>query len=89
MDFQTKFWQTGMIECGVKYTLSSTDNNMTTDSILNIHEVLLENYLKNHKEPEEIEYYLCGPPMMTQAVLSMLDSLGVPKENILFDDFGA
>lgn len=55
----------------------------------NIHEVLLENYLKNHKEPEEIEYYLCGPPMMTQAVLSMLDSLGVPKENILFDDFGA
>lgn len=54
----------------------------------NIHEVLLENYLKNHKEPEEIEYYLCGPPMMTQAVLTMLDNLGVPKENILFDDFG-
>ncbi len=55
----------------------------------NIHEVLYENYLKNHKEPEEIEYYLCGPPMMTQAVLTMLDNLGVPKENILFDDFGA
>lgn len=55
----------------------------------NIHEVLLENYLKNHPEPEEIEYYLCGPPMMTQAVLTMLDNLGVPKENILFDDFGA
>lgn len=55
----------------------------------NIHEVLFENYLKNHPEPEEIEYYLCGPPMMTQAVLSMLDELGVPKENILFDDFGA
>ena len=55
----------------------------------NIHEVLFENYLKNHKEPEEIEYYLCGPPMMTQAVLTMLDNLGVPKENILFDDFGA
>ena len=55
----------------------------------NIHEVLFENYLKNHPEPEEIEYYLCGPPMMTQAVLSMLDNLGVPKENILFDDFGA
>ena len=55
----------------------------------NIHEVLLENYLKNHAEPEEIEYYLCGPPMMTQAVLNMLDNLGVPKENILFDDFGA
>ena len=55
----------------------------------NIHEVLYENYLKNHPEPEEIEYYLCGPPMMTQAVLTMLDNLGVPKENILFDDFGA
>lgn len=55
----------------------------------NIHEVLFENYLKNHAEPEEIEYYLCGPPMMTQAVLVMLDNLGVPKENILFDDFGA
>ena len=55
----------------------------------NIHEVLFENYLKNHPEPEEIEYYLCGPPMMTQAVLNMLDNLGVPKDNILFDDFGA
>lgn len=55
----------------------------------NIHEVLFENYLKNHAEPEEIEYYLCGPPMMTQAVLVMLDNLGVPKENILFDNFGA
>ncbi len=55
----------------------------------NIHEVLFENYLKNHPEPEEIEYYLCGPPMMTNAVLAMLDNLGVPKENILFDDFGA
>ena len=55
----------------------------------NIHEVLFENYLKNHTEPEEIEYYLCGPPMMTQSVLTMLNNLGVPKENILFDDFGA
>jgi len=60
-----------------------------TGYIGNIHEVLLENYLKNHPEPEEIEYYLCGPPLMTQAVLTMLDDLGVPKENILFDDFGA
>ena len=55
----------------------------------NIHEVLFENYLKNHPEPEEIEYYLCGPPMMTQAVLTMLDNLGVPKDSVLFDDFGA
>ena len=60
-----------------------------TGYVGNIHEVLLENYLKNHSEPEEIEYYLCGPPMMTAAVLKMLDSLGVPKENILYDNFGA
>lgn len=59
-----------------------------TGYVGNIHEVLLENYLKNHSEPEEIEYYLCGPPMMTAAVLNMLDSLGVPKEMISFDDFG-
>ena len=55
----------------------------------NIHEVLFENYLKNHPGPEEIEYYLCGPPMMTQSVLAMLDNLGVPADNILYDDFGA
>lgn len=53
-----------------------------------IHNVIFENYLKNHLEPEEIEYYLCGPPMMISAVLKMLDDLGVPKENIMFDDFG-
>ena len=53
-----------------------------------IHNVIFENYLKNHPEPEEIEYYLCGPPMMIAAVLRMLDDLGVPKENIAFDDFG-
>ena len=53
-----------------------------------IHNVIFENYLKNHPEPEEIEYYLCGPPMMISAVLRMLDDLGVPKENIAFDDFG-
>ncbi len=53
-----------------------------------IHSVVLENYLKNHPEPEEIEYYLCGPPMMNDAVFCMLDSIGVPKENIAFDDFG-
>lgn len=54
-----------------------------------IHQVVLENYLKNHPEPEEIEYYLCGPPMMLQAVMKMLDNLGVPEENIAFDDFGS
>jgi len=53
-----------------------------------IHQVLYDNYLKNHSEPEDVEYYLCGPPMMNQAVLNMLDDLGVPDENIRFDDFG-
>jgi Na+-transporting NADH:ubiquinone oxidoreductase subunit F len=53
-----------------------------------IHQVLFENYLKNHSEPEEVEYYLCGPPMMNTAVFKMLDELGVPPGNIAFDDFG-
>jgi Na+-transporting NADH:ubiquinone oxidoreductase subunit F len=53
-----------------------------------IHQVIYENYLKNHPEPEEIEYYLCGPPMMNDAVQKMLDELGVPNEMIAYDDFG-
>ncbi len=53
-----------------------------------IHQVVYDNYLKNHPEPEEIEYYLCGPPMMIAAVQKMLDSLGVPPEMIAFDSFG-
>ncbi|MCA9398120.1 MAG: NADH:ubiquinone reductase (Na(+)-transporting) subunit F [Candidatus Omnitrophica bacterium] len=53
-----------------------------------IHQVLHDNYLKNHEEPEEIEYYLCGPPMMIDAVQKMLDSLGVPPEMIAYDSFG-
>lgn len=50
--------------------------------------VLYEQYLKNHPEPEEVEYYFCGPPMMNQSVIKTLDQLGVPEENIAFDDFG-
>ena len=53
-----------------------------------IHKVLLDNYLSKHEEPEDIEYYFCGPPVMNNAVIKMLDSLGVPQENISFDDFG-
>jgi Na+-transporting NADH:ubiquinone oxidoreductase subunit F len=49
---------------------------------------LFENYLKNHPEPDEVEYYLCGPPLMNAAVLKLLDDVGIPKENIRFDDFG-
>jgi Na+-transporting NADH:ubiquinone oxidoreductase subunit F len=53
-----------------------------------IHSVLHDEYLSEHPAPEDCEYYLCGPPMMNSAVIKMLDSLGVPKENILLDDFG-
>lgn len=53
-----------------------------------IHAIVRDNYLAKHEEPEEIEYYLCGPPMMNDAVFAMLDDLGVPPENIAFDDFG-
>jgi Na+-transporting NADH:ubiquinone oxidoreductase subunit F len=53
-----------------------------------IHNVLYENYLKDHPAPEDCEYYICGPPMMNDAVFKMLDSLGVEPESILFDDFG-
>lgn len=53
-----------------------------------IHDVVHDEYLSKHEEPEEIEYYLCGPPKMNQAVLKMLDDLGVPDENISLDDFG-
>jgi Na+-transporting NADH:ubiquinone oxidoreductase subunit F len=53
-----------------------------------IHLVLLDQYLKDHPAPEDINYYLCGPPMMNQAVFEMLDNLGVEDENINFDDFG-
>lgn len=53
-----------------------------------IHQVLLDNYLSSHPAPEDIEYYICGPPMMNSAVFKMLDELGVEPENIAFDDFG-
>jgi len=54
-----------------------------------IHQVIYDNYLKDHEAPEDIEYYMCGPGPMSNAVKVMLDNLGVAKENILFDDFGA
>ncbi|MBI1318592.1 MAG: NADH:ubiquinone reductase (Na(+)-transporting) subunit F [Candidatus Hydrogenedens sp.] len=54
-----------------------------------IHKVLHDNYLKDHPSPEDIEYYLCGPPMMLQACMNMLRDLGVENEMIMFDDFGS
>jgi Na+-transporting NADH:ubiquinone oxidoreductase subunit F len=53
-----------------------------------IHQVLLDNYLSKLDNPEDLEYYICGPPMMLQAVLRMCDDLGVSKDNVRFDDFG-
>jgi Na+-transporting NADH:ubiquinone oxidoreductase subunit F len=53
-----------------------------------IHQVLYENYLKDHAAPEDCEYYMCGPPMMNSAVVKMLEDLGVEQDNILLDDFG-
>ncbi len=52
-----------------------------------IHQAALDLYLKDHPEPEELEYYLCGPPQMLDAIKDMLDNLGVPEENIAFDEF--
>ncbi|MDD9893814.1 MAG: NADH:ubiquinone reductase (Na(+)-transporting) subunit F [Gammaproteobacteria bacterium] len=53
-----------------------------------IHQVLYDNYLKDHPAPEDVEFYMCGPPMMNAAVIKMLEDLGVERENILLDDFG-
>jgi len=53
-----------------------------------IHQILYDEYLKDHPAPEDCEFYMCGPPMMNSAVMSMLEDLGVEPENIMFDDFG-
>ena len=54
-----------------------------------VHQVMFNTYLRDHPSPEDIEYYMCGPGPMSAAVVEMLDDLGVPPENILYDDFGA
>ena len=61
---------------GVKYTAGF------------VHNVMNETYLKNHEAPEDIKYFMCGPPMMVKSVNGLLDSLGVPPESILYDNFG-
>ncbi len=61
---------------GVKYTAGF------------VHNVMYETYLKNHDTPEDIKYFMCGPPMMVASVNNLLDSLGVPTDNILYDNFG-
>jgi Na+-transporting NADH:ubiquinone oxidoreductase subunit F len=54
-----------------------------------IHKLVYEEYLKDHPNPEEAEYYLCGPPVMSSAVLAMLEDLGVDRESVYYDDFGS
>jgi Na+-transporting NADH:ubiquinone oxidoreductase subunit F len=54
-----------------------------------VHNVMNETYLKNHEAPEDIKYFMCGPPMMVSSVVNLLDSLGVPSESIIYDKFGA
>lgn len=75
-----------------KYTVAMSDpqpeDNWTGPTGF-IHQVIYDTYLKNHEAPEDIEYYLCGPPMMIDAVVKMLDSLGVPPDNIMYDNFGS
>ena len=63
-------------EAGVEYTAGF------------VHQVMWEKYLKNHEAPEDIEYYMCGPGPMSNAVIKLLDSLGVEPENIMYDNFG-
>jgi len=53
-----------------------------------VHQVVIDQYLSKHESPEDIEFYFCGPPLMNQAVLKMVDDWGVPDENVSFDDFG-
>ncbi|MCL6218126.1 NADH:ubiquinone reductase (Na(+)-transporting) subunit F [Zunongwangia pacifica] len=53
-----------------------------------IHQVVIDNYLSHHDEPEDIEFYFCGPPLMNKAVEKMTEDFGVPRENVRFDDFG-
>ena len=53
-----------------------------------IHQVVLDEYLSKHPSPEDVEYYLCGPPIMNQCVIQMLEDLGVEPENVMLDDFG-
>lgn len=64
-------------EAGVKYVAGF------------VHNVMYDTYLKQHNTPEDIKYFMCGPPMMVASVNNLLDSLGVPPENILYDNFGA
>lgn len=71
------------------WTLKKDVNDTTGEGFKGfVHQALIDNYLSKHAEPEEIEFYFCGPPMMNAAVIKMCDQFGVPPENVSFDDFG-
>ena len=53
-----------------------------------VHNCVIDQYLSKHEEPEEIEVYFCGPPLMNQAVIKMCDDWGIPEDQVSFDDFG-
>ncbi|MCH8546607.1 MAG: NADH:ubiquinone reductase (Na(+)-transporting) subunit F [Cryomorphaceae bacterium] len=64
-------------------------NDRDADGFLGfVHQAFIDNYLTKHDEPEEIEFYFCGPPLMNAAVIKMVDDWGIPPENVSFDDFG-
>lgn len=71
------------------WTTKKDVNDKDGDGFLGfVHQAVIDQYLSKHKEPEEIEFYFCGPPMMNAAVLKMCEDWGVPDENVSFDDFG-
>jgi Na+-transporting NADH:ubiquinone oxidoreductase subunit F len=72
-----------------KWQVVKDINDRDGDGFLGfVHQAFIDNYLSKHEEPEEIEFYFCGPPLMNAAVLKMVDDWGVPPENVSFDDFG-
>jgi Na+-transporting NADH:ubiquinone oxidoreductase subunit F len=71
------------------WTVKKDVNDTEGDGFVGfIHQVVIDNYLSKHDAPEDIEFYFCGPPLMSQAVVKMCDDFGVPEENVRFDDFG-
>ena len=80
--------QKSMLSCFVEQLCDPQPEDNWTGYTGFIHNVLYENYLKQHPAPEDCEFYMCGPPMMNAAVIKMLKDLGVEDENIMLDDFG-
>jgi Na+-transporting NADH:ubiquinone oxidoreductase subunit F len=71
------------------WTVKTDLNDLEGDGFVGfVHNAVIDQYLKNHDAPEDIEFYFCGPPMMNKAVVKMCDDWGIPKENVAFDDFG-